>query len=108
MFEGLLTADPVPVRVRCCAATSGGVALRLATGEQVELAVVPDRRGARRACGLARRVISVTFDGSSTPWSAEVTAVWHRVPRTVGIGLAGAVALALQGTPARVVRWGPR
>jgi hypothetical protein len=61
--------------------------------------VWPDDAAARRAAGLATRLLAVDlFDLDGTP-AAELTAVWHRVPHTRPIPMAAAMAFLFSGVP---------
>lgn len=90
-------------RVRASHPDASGVVLELADRSSVVLAVTPDRRRARRVCGLARRLDAVSLVETELGWRATLSAVWHRIPHTVEVSLPAAVALILDGVPTTVV-----
>jgi hypothetical protein len=99
MSELLLTTDE---RVRCCGLVAEGARLETTSGVWL-VEAEPDDRLALRTCRLATRVLGVRFTAEGgTVRSAEVTAVWHRVPHTRPVPLGAAVALACSGVPAYV------
>ena len=72
------------------------------------LGLTPDHAAARRAVGRARRVARVELVEGPTGWDAQVTAVWHRVPRATTVSPGAAAALALAGVPTSIRREGAR
>jgi hypothetical protein len=99
MSELILT--PLRERVSSCELVADGVVVALGH-RQVLVAAWPDERAAQRVAGLATRVLAVElFDLEGRP-SAELTAVWHRVPHTRTVPVAAALALMLSGVPAYV------
>jgi hypothetical protein len=99
--EALLAPDRHVMRVH--AARRDGDAVVVRDDGTALLRTHLDHRGAHQACGLARRILHVTFHAGASTTQADVTAVWHRLPHTVPVSLGAAAALVLAGVPGHVI-----
>ena len=76
--------------------------LVLDDGQRVALAVAPDRAGAQRCCRSFNHVVSIRFDGSTGAVRASVRGIGNRLPVSLAVPLATALALVEAGVPALV------
>lgn len=97
-----LTPRPAAVRrrARVQELVDDGVVLVCDDDRPVVVRAWPDDDAARRAAGLATRLMAIDLHDLDGAPRAELTAVWHRVPHTRPVSIGAAMAFVLGGVPA--------
>ncbi len=82
--------------------TAGATVLILEDGRRVLIAALPDEAGARRCRRALNHIVSVRIEGSADDARAELRGIGNRLPVTLAVPVATALALIDAGVPAVV------